>query len=500
MMIKIKDLECYQKATEEQKNYRLVRPESGFDLSKLNSAVLQAEMEEYVFYRGTKISLSSARTELGQYNQFCRAMNEILPADASIMDLDWHEFELRCRKWLAKNNLPAYTKKKKLDRVQESTVSAPLINYTRAVYKFFTEKGRNHDFDDDVWYIDRLGVKVSKNPIQHVSSISFLEISQEPLRSEIKRIMKIQMREEEKALGTITKEMTSVKRFSRWLAGSKPEIDSLKKLDRYIIEEYLRYINLEATDRKDYSKDLCHLKSVLMSFSMITGEREIGNLIINTDIPRSEEALYKSYSDDEIRRLNKVIMSEVDEQIARALRLHQMLGTRISETLTLKRCNVKKSRTGKDTMTIYQIKSQKYYDKMLTPEMKCLIEESIRYTEERFGVREYIFVNEKKPDEPMTYHRIKYAMKKIIIQYDLRDDHGERFTVGTHKWRHTYARKLAEMDVDDMTIASMLGQSGTSSLKHYRKIAPRILAEKTKEVRQELSEEIKKIMEIWDDE
>ena len=45
--------------------------------------------------------------------------------------------------------------------------------------------------------------------------------------------------------------------------------------------------------------------------------------------------LFKVYSDAEIKRLNKYIFL-MDEQICRALIIHQMLGTRISDYLDLK--------------------------------------------------------------------------------------------------------------------------------------------------------------------
>ncbi len=500
MNIQIKELECYIKATEEQKNNKHVRPESEFKITNLKNKCLRVEMEEYILMRGKILSLSSVRTELTIFNQFSRAMNDILPDDVSITDISLDDIEKECRKWLMKNNLPTVIKKKRPDRDSDTIGQgqAPLINYVRAVHSYFVSKERTYDYNDDIWDLEKLDIRLSDNPVIRVKTISFKEIKQKKIREEIKRIIKIHLKE--KALGTVTAEMASVKRFTRWLQKNHPEIETLEELTRDIIEEYLTYINLEATERKDFSKDLFHLKSVLKTYSLITEDASVGELIINSDIPRSTRAIYKSYSDDEIRRLNKVIMAELDEQLVRAIRIHQLLGTRISETLTLKKNNIIKSRTGKDMITIYQIKSRKTYEKLLTPNLKSMLEEAIAYTEDRFGEREYIFVNDKEPDKPMTYEKIKYAMNKLIRKYNLRDDHGERFTVGTHIWRHTYAKKLAEMDIDDMTIATLLGQSGISSLKYYRRIEPETLAEKTEDVRMEMNDEITKILEVWEDE
>ena len=59
------------------------------------------------------------------------------------------------------------------------------------------------------------------------------------------------------------------------------------------------------------------------------------NLFISTDFPSTPRYLFKFYSDETIKKLNENIF-QMDEQIARALILHQLLGTRISDTLTLK--------------------------------------------------------------------------------------------------------------------------------------------------------------------
>lgn len=70
-------------------------------------------------------------------------------------------------------------------------------------------------------------------------------------------------------------------------------------------------------------------------------------------VPRNAEVLYKAYSDEELLRLNAAI-TEMNGQVTRVLTLHQLLGTRISDTLTsLELCLSKKG--GKDLITIRQV-------------------------------------------------------------------------------------------------------------------------------------------------
>ncbi|MCR5733425.1 MAG: site-specific integrase [Lachnospiraceae bacterium] len=495
MIIKIRDLDCYKNATKEQREHRLVRPDRGFDLSKLGNEVIQAEMEEFIRHRGQILSLSSIRTELGNYNQFCRAMKDTFPKMASIKAMEYEELERGCRKWLMKKGFRYSHMRKRVDSERESRAVAPLIAYIRVIYEYFHMSEDAGGFECDIWIIDQLGITIDLNPVHKIKSISFKRIEQLGIRGEIKQVMKLHLRE--KTLGTVCAEMTAVGRFAEWLAENHPEIDTLSVLNRFIIEEYLLHTNLEATGRKDYSKDLSHLKSVLRSASMILNAPVLDNLFLNTDTGRKPETIYKSYSDDEIRRLNNAIIAEVEEQMARALLVHQLLGTRISEALTITRDSIKKSARGTDMINIYQIKTHKSYSKILSPDVAALLIRSMEYTRERFGDREYIFVNDRNPEEPMQYRRVQYALNKIIIKNDLRDDQGERFTVGTHLMRHTYARKLTELHIDDMTIAKLLGQSGTDSLKYYRKMSPETLYNETKDVLDQVNSEISSILEEW---
>ena len=63
--------------------------------------------------------------------------------------------------------------------------------------------------------------------------------------------------------------------------------------------------------------------------------------------------------------------------------IHQMLGTRISDTLTL-RTDCLMEQNGEILIRIYQMKTH-YYEKPISQELAALIREAIRYTEERYG-------------------------------------------------------------------------------------------------------------------
>lgn len=189
----------------------------------------------------------------------------------------------------------------------------------------------------------------------------------------------------------------------------------------------------------------------------------------------------------------------MDVQIARALTLHQLLGTRISETLSLKQNAVRLGETGRWLIRIDQVKSRRSYEKVINGDVKALFDKACLYTNEKFGKQEYVFVNEKNPVDAMQYGRIQYQIMAMITKNNLTDDNGEKFGVGTHIFRHCYGKKLTEMHVDDVTIAKLLGHSNTSNVKYYRQIGDEMLSRETKQMRDAMDDVLRNIIGDWND-
>ncbi len=152
-------------------------------------------------------------------------------------------------------------------------------------------------------------------------------------------------------------------------------------------------------------------------------------LAIGVALGEAQKPEFKVYSDEELKRFNS-FLSKVDIQTARMLTIHQMLGTRISDTMTLRNdCLIEKN--GDKLIGIYQKKTH-YYEKPVSQELAALIREAIRYTEERYGKCQYIFVSEKDPTKIVSYGTIYTRITKAMYRENLRDDNGNYFTFGTH--------------------------------------------------------------------
>ena len=113
--------------------------------------------------------------------------------------------------------------------------------------------------------------------------------------------------------------------------------------------------------------------------------------------------------------------------------IHQMLATRISDTLTLQRdCLLLVN--GVDMIKIRQVKTT-VYEKPISAELAALIRKAIQCSQERYGDAVYIFVDEKDKTRPLQYTTIKHKVLNMILKEDLRDDDGKRFRFTTHMFR-----------------------------------------------------------------
>lgn len=119
----------------------------------------------------------------------------------------------------------------------------------------------------------------------------------------------------------------------------------------------------------------------------------LGRLFLSTDFPKVVKAEFKVYSYEELKRLNAHI-TKMDEQIARCMIIHQMLGNRISGTFTLRR-NCLFEMDGQDMITIHQMKTRTF-EKLISRELAMLIQKAIGYTAQKYGETKYIFVKGQK--------------------------------------------------------------------------------------------------------
>ena len=449
-----------------------------FDLAKLPTQTLKDEFRRYITYRGENGKYTTLVYDRRSYNHLVNFLNDKINRNVnSLSDRTAEKWITLLKGWMMEQGIPITQKKKSV----YGTVSygePALILYLRNVLKFLEPDDLRDETEKDIWELKNLDIEIRYNPIYNVETLDFRKISQSDIREECKKAVFMNLKYE--AIGTVQGELTIMRRFSEYLRLEYPKVKSCCELDRDILENFLISLSTSEEVHSGNSNYVISLRRQLETIGKIYSYENLGHL-----------------SDEEMKRLNAEII-RMDVQIARCLLIHQMLGTRISDTLTL-RTNCLTEENGQYMVEIYQVKT-KQYKKPVSQDLARLLQRSIEYTQERFQDTKYIFVNEKNPDRPIQYMAIKSKVMSMIQEKQLKDDNGKLFGFGTHMFRHYYGVKLTEMHVDDWTIARLLGHKRLNSVKHYRKMSNQRMADETREVRQMMSDIIYSILDGWGEE
>ena len=489
--IHIYELDCYKNATEEQKKKMRVRKERYFDLEGLPSEAVRKLLEDFVWERGKELAPSSLASEILYFNNIRHFL--IKKNIKTLRYEDENKIILQLKSWMMEQGYALTSKKYRSVYEIVATETPGIVKHMKKILRYSQKDGGCLEQERDVWELDKFEFPLRSNPIKNVKTINFKGISQITIRKEVKTVIFMHLKY--MAIGSIMAEMVATKRFCRYLALRYPKIISLLDLTRDIMESYLIYLQTEAKERKNYRSDLYGLRRVIEDVGNHYDRQDIKNLFISTDFPSTPRYLFKFYSDETIKKLNENIF-QMDEQIARALILHQLLGTRISDTLTLK-TDCLSIRENRYFIRIEQVKSITF-EKAISDEIAQLIIKSIDYTEEHYGKTKYIFVKKEDPLRPFQYSMLQHRVMQMIRKNDIRDENGELLNFGTHTFRHCYGKKLTEMHIDDWMIARLLGHKTLQSVHHYRKIGNKIMADETRAVREKIDMILMDVVKEWD--
>ncbi len=349
-----------------------------------------------------------------------RFLREEYPKMESIREEEPEDLIRALKKWMMKNGYPLVKSCFRRDSGKTVSRSSDIIRYLDLAISFFSIQDEVEEIKKGIWHMDRLGFPVRNHPVQPVRTLNFTGIPQKGIREEVKRTCSVTLRFA--AVRTVVDRLHAVKRLALFLQRDYPSLESLLELKREMLEEYLVEINTRVKGRKSFTTELHGLKSLLDMTGKIYEVPDLCCIFLPGDIPTQRNASTKPYSDGEVKRLNQSIV-EMQEQLARAIIIHEMMGNRISETLTLKQdCLVQR---GPNIMVrVFMVKTQRTCEKPVPKEVVELIKKSIAHTEKKHGKREYVFVNDKKPDLPMAYDYLRYHLRVMFQEEGLLDDQG----------------------------------------------------------------------------
>ncbi len=441
MKFYFRDMEGYKDLTEHQKKY--VGKSAVFDLDLLPVVTLQEEMAEFIQERIRTVAMTTLLNDRGNYNLLCRFLEKRGKGLEHFLDWDRETWFRKLKAWMLEEGIPLnYERQGNYGNTYR--MRPGVMGYVERLLDFLEPEDGREEKEKDIWELEKLGVPFHGNPVKNYKTINFSKITQDGLREETKKGIYLNLQNE--AIACISRELTAVRRLSGFLRERHPDIQSFRQLDREILEEYLTYLKTEDGTPKKLRSELTRLRALMESIGRILEYGNLNGLFLSRDIPSMPRGEFKTYSDAELKRLNAAI-TRMEEQIARVMVIHQMLGTRISDTLTLQTdCLFQKD--GEDLIRIRQMKTSTYI-KPISRELAMLIQKAIRYTKEKYGETEYIFVSDKNPERPMQYSALQGRVIRLIYREDIRDDNGRIFGFGTHMYRHMYGVRLTEMHLDD---------------------------------------------------
>ena len=465
-----------------------------FNLDRLPTGPIRNEFAEYIFDYAKSHTFSTLKADCYNFHMLADFLSDCYPKMETLKSDDPAILEKKFTAWLFKTGKSITLKRYDTTVQHQKCCISPVIGYLRRVLRYLSSpETESFSYDSDVWKVDLIPLDLRASPIKNIEYLRFTDFSQEDMKKEIKQCCYHRL--STKSLSTVSRELYQIKSLTRFLERCFPNITSFRDFDRGILEEYLAYLYCEDKRKQNYRTELHGIKSILNTIGQLYDYQSLRGIFLSSDFEKSTSAVYRSYSEDEIKRLREGYKI-LDKQTARIMLLHELLGLRISDTLTIKKTDLYLDDT-EPYIVIPQQKTNRSYKLLLSDEAKQLLLTSMDYTYKTYGDRTYLFVNNKDPDRPYQYSTLYYRLTAMISKLNLRDDHGNPFTAGTHLFRHTYGKRLCDMITDDATIAALLGHASVSTVNAYRRMSSKTLSEQTKQVIEQRNQKLEKYRKGW---
>ena len=485
----MKEMDCYKKEEVQSDPYQRL----ALSLSRFPTCGIRHQVAAFFQEEGENFSCATVARHILHAHQAGDFLSDVYPDLTDLAAVPEEELLRAYKKWRMAKGKALFRNYKTHGR--EAYQQDRDILFLARLRRHALPEDERKEEEKDIWDLTKMGFPVRDNPSNTRGRLNFTKIAQMQMRFEAKSVCMVFLRSVSVSMTDLV--LRAARRLSGFLLEKHEEIQSFGEVSREVAEEYLVYLRTGMFRNRaaSYASDLESLKRFYAELARVTDQPKLQELLYPEDYARRPETVYRAYSEKEIERLNTAFL-QLPPQTARIMLVHQMLGCRISDTLTLRQDCLRKE-DGRYLVRIDQVKTRRPYTKAVDETCAQLIMASIRFTRKTYGVSRYVFVKPTKPEEPMRYQSLTVQLYDLIRKLDLKDDAGRLFGAGTHLFRHTYGQKLTEMGFDDEVIAGLLGHSSLASISRYRKSSPRYLAEETKELRHEMSRIIEDIIKEW---
>ena len=136
-------------------------------------------------------------------------------------------------------------------------IQSKLISYMEWILDFNRRKTEIKEQEKDIWEIEKLNINIQENLIKKFKTINFTKVLQINIRNELKKGIYLNLQCE--SISCVMREMTAMRRLSKYLSDKQKLVFSCQDISREILEEYLIYLKTENTSTKHYRSELNRL-------------------------------------------------------------------------------------------------------------------------------------------------------------------------------------------------------------------------------------------------
>ena len=360
-----------------------------------------------------------------------------------------------------------------------------LNNYYKFVKNYYFPDN-TPEYEKDVWNIKNLGVPYKVLPSRPRYTINYSKIHQEWLKILIKKYNIKRL--PNTAMNTILSSMKAFGLFSEFLEQYLENIDSLAKLKRKDIKNFVCFLRSKQMATNSFNRCISSVKT----FFSLGNAFEIGNfpkkeLFKDSDFKKHIKKLPVSFSDSELKQINKYL-NTLPKPFDSILFIIERYGMRMSD-LCSALINVNgnyciKKHNENFLFTYLQIKTHKTNTIVIDEISAALLEKCISESQDKYGKNaKYIF--SRTLDFPVCEERFTFYLNKMCLENKILADDGKILRIKGHTFRRTFATDYANMGIDMNVIRIMLGQSKLDVLTHYIKIHSKDMAKYLKPIIEE---------------
>lgn len=477
---------------------KVIRSVRYINFSNISNEVMKNELKFYFIYSFKNNLLKSSYIAClsSTLKHFSSFLNKNYLKYKSFNDIDTNDFNFKFKDYLVEVGFKI-SNKGKINAYEMNNI----IYVLNFIKDFYDDR---EETEKDIWYSKNIvGAKIPASGANNWIN-NQLNFNDFPIyyRDTIKRYFKSIITK--KSWNHCHQILQHLRYFFNKFYSNKYTDGFIENLSRQDIENYLYWVNNDYKDKNATykSKFISYVRTFLEYIQMAQYEqapkKEVSFLIFQDDIPKRE------LNKDEVKKAKFVpepILKQLDNNIMDLDRpqfipiyiLLRETGWRGTDILNLRYDNCLEQiwnnkeeeynyyLCGEITKTgIVQLKIPIRYK--VAEMVQKSIDKAKELSTEENNPKKYLFntYEGKLKGKPLAKHSLLNAIKRLIVQKDIRDTNGELYHFRLHSLRHTRAKEYVEQGMGISVIQQILGHQSLQMTVHYATVSENVLYEKWK--------------------